>query len=452
MALTTGQKAGWGLCDMGVVTFVVIKQLLILSFLTTVMGVPVVLAGWVTTSILLFDIITDPMIGSSSDKTESKWGRRAPWMFWGAIVMAVGTVAMFAVPKDLAQEFVIGWVGLSFAIATVGFTMVTVPYSAMSGEITEDPKERSQMTAWRMTFASIGILVGGAVLPAIANEYGYGVAALIIAPFLILPVWFSLFFTRNVASSFRPTQLGPGEMATSIFRNWPFVVLFVNYGVMTLAVATMTAGLPFAALYLFFDDGTSSFSSLIDVLGTVSFVLGLFVVGSLLSQVFWVMLSNLITKLWALVIGLIGYIVLLLFFYVNLPTDNVTLLAIIFLMIGFANGAYQQIPFAMYPDLMDITRMETGQRIEGAFSAVWLFGQKVANAIGPLMLATIIGFYGYKESRGEIVEQTPEAIEALTFAMTILPAAVLTVSVIVMVAVYYPLLRMAQKKIEGAAT
>ena len=45
------------------------------------------------------------------------------------------------------------------------------------------------------------------------------------------------------------------------------------------------------------------------------------------------------------------------------------------------NGAYQQISWAIYPDLMDITRSESGNAIEGAFSAVWLFGQKVANAI-----------------------------------------------------------------------
>ena len=307
------------------------------------------------------------------------------------------------------------------------------------------------MTAWRMTFASIGILVGGAVLPAIANQMGYTVAAFIIAPLLIIPVWASIFFTRNVKSSFRPTQLGVGEMAKYIFTNWPFVVLFVNYGVMTLAVATMTAGLPFAALYLFADDGTTSLTPIVDALGKVSFVLGLFVVGSLLSQVFWVVLSNMLSKLGALILGICAYIALLIFFYMNLPISNLNLVAVIFLLIGFANGSYQQIPFAMYPDLMDLTRRETGQRIEGAFSAVWLFGQKVANAVGPLLLASIIGAYGYKESRGIVVEQTPEALEALIFAMTLLPAGVFAVSVVVLVVVYYPLLRIAQKRVESLA-
>ena len=59
MALSISQKAGWGLADMGIVVFVIIKQLLILSFLTNYLGVPIALAGLVTTSILVFDISDD---------------------------------------------------------------------------------------------------------------------------------------------------------------------------------------------------------------------------------------------------------------------------------------------------------------------------------------------------------------------------------------------------------
>ena len=75
MALSISQKAGWGLADMGIVVFVIIKQLLILSFLTNYLGVPIALAGMVTTSILVFDIFTDPVVGWLSDRTNTRWGR-----------------------------------------------------------------------------------------------------------------------------------------------------------------------------------------------------------------------------------------------------------------------------------------------------------------------------------------------------------------------------------------
>ena len=68
------QKASWGLADMGIVVFVIVKQLLVLSFLTNYLGIPVGIAGALTTAVLVFDIITDPLIGYLSDRTQSRWG------------------------------------------------------------------------------------------------------------------------------------------------------------------------------------------------------------------------------------------------------------------------------------------------------------------------------------------------------------------------------------------
>ena len=76
-----GQRAGWGLADMGIVVFVIVKQLLVLAYLTTYLNVPIGISGMVTTGVLIFDIITDPLLGYFSDKTQSRWGRRSPWMF-----------------------------------------------------------------------------------------------------------------------------------------------------------------------------------------------------------------------------------------------------------------------------------------------------------------------------------------------------------------------------------
>ena len=85
MALSLGQKAGWGLADMGVVVFVVVKQLLVFAYLTSALGVPVEIAGMATTAVLVFDMITDPLIGYLSDKTHTRWGgapRGWSWALW----------------------------------------------------------------------------------------------------------------------------------------------------------------------------------------------------------------------------------------------------------------------------------------------------------------------------------------------------------------------------------
>ena len=439
MALSLGQKAGWGLADMGIVVFVVVKQLLILTYLTAFLGVPVGIAGFVTTAVLIFDMITDPLIGYLSDRTQSRYGRRAPWMFIGVLVMSAGMVGLFSVPVGVAMSASLTWVIAFFGLATIGFTMVAIPYGAQSGEITQDPKERSAMTGWRMAFASIGILIGGAVIPGLAASMGYAMAALLVTPLMVGAVWLSLWSTRKAPRNEKAAQVNLAGMFGLVFANKAFMVLVVLYGVMTLAIAMITAGLPFAALYLIIDSGDTMLSGAAAALTTLSLMFAAFVIGSILSQAVWVLLSNRLGKVGALVIGLLLYVVLLYALNTSLPSVNVTAIAGMFVLAGMTNGAYQQIPWAMYPDLMDVTRRTSGAAIEGAFSAIWLFGQKLANAAAPAVLGLTLAAAGWQETTGGVVTQSDGAMAALLNAITLIPAVILIVAVIGLWAVYRPM-------------
>ena len=438
MALTLGQKAGWGLADMGVVVFVVVKQLLVLNFLTAFLGVPVILAGFVTTAVLVFDMITDPLIGYFSDRTNSRFGRRAPWMAVGAVLMAGAMVGMFTVPEGLGTGGNLAWVVGFFALATIGFTMVAIPYSAQAGEITEDPRERSALTGWRMGFASVGILIGGAVIPGIAQGAGYPVAALAATPLMIGAVWLSLFATRTAPRIAQPAQVPLREAYGTVLGNRAFMTLAVIYGIMTLAVALITAGLPFAATYLIVDNGQNALSGAAAALTTLSLMFAAFVLGAILSQAVWVVLSYGLGKLGALMLGLLTYMALLAALYTVLPSVNVTAMAGMFVLAGFANGSYQQIPWAMFPDLMDVTRRETGVAVEGALLAVWLFGQKLANALAPALLGLILGAAGWVETTAGSATQTATALTTLHLSITLVPALILLVALFALAFVYRP--------------
>ena len=430
--LSVGQKAGWGLADMGIVVFVIVKQLLVLSFLTNYLNVPVGIAGLLTTSVLIFDIITDPIIGYLSDRTHSRWGRRVPWMVIGALILSGGIIGLFGVPQSLSLLGTIIWVGGFFALATVGFTMVAIPYGATAGEMTQDPKERSTMMGFRMAFASVGILLGGAVIPQLAGgtRDGHFIAAIYVAPIIILSIWGSLWSTRTAPRILSPSARGFMSTWLLVFKNKPFVILVCLYGIMTLAIALITAGLPFAAIYLIFDSGNSLLSPASSALGILSLLFACFVFGSILSQAFWVWMSARLGKVSALIFGLVIYIILLIAIFVSLPSVDIMLIAILFVVAGMTNGAYQQIPWAIYPDLMDITRSESGDAIEGAFSAIWLFGQKVANAIAPLILSLILALFGWRESGEGFTDQVPEALRALQNSITILPAFILVLAIL----------------------
>ncbi len=441
MALTLKQKAGWGLADAGVVIFVIVKQLLVFAFLTSRLGVPVWLAGLLTTGVLLFDMVTDPLVGHLSDRSRSRWGRRAPFMAVGAVVMAAGTVGLFAVPAGMAPGPALAWVGGFFALATIGFTMVAIPYGAMAGEITQDPRERSAMTGWRMGFASVGILIGGALVPGLASSLGHAGAALAVAPLMIGAVWLSLWLVRDAPRHAQVTSVGIRDSARLVLGNRPFMLLVALYGVMTLAVALITAGLPFAALYLIGDDGTGALSGAAVGLGTLSLMFAAFVIGAILSQALWVWLSHLLGKLSALVLGLVLYVALLGVLFTRLPSTDVTAIAGLFVLAGMTNGAYQQVPWAIYPALMDRTRASSGAAIEGAFSAVWLFGQKAANALAPLVLGAVLWAAGWRETTLGTVPQPQSALGALQVSVTLLPAAILLLAVAGLVAVYGPAAR-----------
>ena len=438
MSLTVVQKAGWGLADMGIVVFVIIKQLLILAYLTSYLGVPIDIAGFVTTGVLIFDLITDPIIGYFSDKTKSRWGRRSPWMFVGALLMSISTIGLFSVPSGSSVMVAIIWVTIFFIFATIGFTMVAIPYGATAGEMTQNSQERSVMTGWRMGFASIGILVGGALIPNLANEIGHSLATVYVFPITVGAIWLSLYITREAPSINQPSRIGFLKIIKLVFSNKSFSILTIVYGIMTFSVALITAGLPFATMYLILDNGKTLLSGVASSLTVLSLMFASFVLGSIISQACWVLISKKMGKLVTLIIGLCFYIVLLLFIYYILPSLNVTFMAGVFLFAGMANGAYQQIPWAMYPDLMDKTRQETGEAIEGAFSAIWLFGQKVANACAPLMLALILGKYGWKETTQGKIIQPEKAIMALKTSITILPSIVFILAILVLIFYYKP--------------
>ena len=78
-------------------------------------------------------------------------------------------------------------------------------------------------------------------------------------------------------------------------------------------------------------------------------------------------------------------------------------------------------PQAILPSLIDKANSDSGVNVEGVFNGLWLSSQKIANALGPLIFASILGFYGFKESRVGLQIQPAAASAAMELFMTVLP-------------------------------
>lgn len=440
--LPLATKAAYGVADLGINVFVIFKGLLVFAFLVQFSGVDPALAGWVTSAVLVIDVITDPLMGWISDRTGGRFGRRHPYIISGAVLMALLMIVTFAVPAGLSETAAALWVFIFFAAGSVAFTMVTIPYSSLTVELTDNPDERATMTGWRMAAAGIGILLTGGAFPILIDPNGlalsHAAAMMVYAPIVVATIWIAAFATFGRRQTDAMEPVGFGTQVRAALRNRRFVVLVIIYGAQTFGIAFITLGIPFAAAELIISSGATGVMATVWVLGSFSTAFALFILGSMLSQVVWVTLSKAIGKQATFVGGTLYYGIVMLGFFFVLPsseaiatgTTNLGLITLFIFLIGAANGCYQQLPWSIMPDLVDWSAERESFQVAGSFSGLWLLGQKVGNAFAPLVLGQLLALYGWiSTTNGGDVTQSSAAVDALRWALTLVPAGLMFISV-----------------------
>ncbi len=181
----------------------------LIFFYTNVMGLSGTLAGSALMIALCFDAVSDPLMGYISDSFKSRWGRRHPFMYGGAIPMAISFYCLFVPPDNLGQAELFIWMTV-FTILTRGcMTIYSVPHMAMNAELTNDYGERTTLSALRMFFSMMGFL---AVAVASFNYFlratpefpkgqlnpaGYPPFALTFAILMVIVIWYSALGTHH---------------------------------------------------------------------------------------------------------------------------------------------------------------------------------------------------------------------------------------------------------------
>ena len=103
----------------------------------------------------LSDVVTDPLIGTLSDRWQTRLGRRKPWLLMGMPLMLLGTIMIFMPPGDAGIGHLMLWTILMY----LGWTMVTLPYGAWGAELSPVYHQRSRVTASREGFVLVGLFV-----------------------------------------------------------------------------------------------------------------------------------------------------------------------------------------------------------------------------------------------------------------------------------------------------
>jgi Na+/melibiose symporter-like transporter len=418
--LTRGRLLGYGIGSIGTSVFTALPGLLPLFFLTDTLGVA---AGWAGLVLLVpkaWDVVLNPLVGAASDREAARRGSRSRWLLAGALALPPLFVAMFAVPFDgpLAGGL---WVAGAFLLAATAYSFYQVTYVALPAEMTDDPLARTRIVSWRIVALTLGVLVAGGVAPAIADAAGGGraghaVMGLAVGVLLLAAMVGSALGTSWVRS--RPgTPLGLRESFALARGNRPFFLLLVAYVLQALATSVMLAGAPYLATYRLEDYGWTSllFAGL--------------VAPSLVVVPLWVAAARRFGKASCLVVATALFAVVALSLWVTASPSRAWLVVAQCGLLGVAYAAMQLLPFSLLPDTITDDESRTGQRQAGAFTGVWTAGETVGAAVGPALYAGVLALSSFVSSPAdERVAQPSSALTGVLVGMSVLPAALLLVS------------------------
>lgn len=373
---------------------------------------PVLLIGGI------WDAINDPLIGILADRVRTRWGRRRPLILLGSLPLAVSFVMLWWVPPWQNQLAMMAYYTVVYLLFDTAFTLVTIPYSALTAELTEDYDERTGLTAYRMAVSMAGGLIAAVAMPLVVDLFpdrktGYLVVGLAFGLLAIVP-YFTLFF------GLRESNVSPVQVSMNIANG--FLHTFRNRAFRFAAAIYMTAWTTVnlvAALMQYYLTYWMKMADQIEI------VLGLVQASALVFVPVMVWLARRMGKQASYVVGLSWWAVVMVVLSF-LPPSARMLAYLLAALAGFGIAAAHVIPWSIIPDVIEDDELRTGQRREGAFYGFLVFIQKTGTAFVLAFIQWILHLSGYVAG----AEQTPQALFSIRMLIGPFPAVLLIISMI----------------------
>lgn len=432
--LPVSLKAGWATGAFGVAILMNGISALMLFYLVTVVRMDPLVAGSVIMLSKLYDAVSDPFSGYISDRTKSKKGRRRPYLFWGAIVSAISFFLVFNVPFSGPFEsgtsgdglITAGYVLVMLILYTTGYSLFNVPYMAMPAEMTDGYHERSSLHGWRVCMASIGgFLVqsmGGYMLELIGKDQAGFMTFSLAGAILIFITMMAAYYATAKAPSIPRTenQLPFREQLAGFARNAAFQQILGVKLVQLLGVSASSGGLVF-----FLEKIIDKPLTVLPLIG------GPMIVAVFISTPLLVHVSKRIGKrggyiLSAIVTGIAA--MSWVFAQVGEPT---WLLSLRGALTGVAFAGNVLFAMSMLTDAMESDAHITGMRREGMYSALYSFIEKIAAALGPLIMGGALKIAGFDPSVAAS-QETESVRQAVLVGIAYVPALTAVLAVIIL--------------------
>lgn len=399
-------------------------------FMTDVVGITPAVAAIALFIGKSWDYINDPLVGYLSDRTRTRWGRRRPFLLFGALPYGVIFALLWWIPPLESQTALVVFYTLMFILYDAAVTFVGMPYFSLTPELTEDYDERTELTGYRMFFSILGGLLSFVVPMMIIGEMSPENSSRILLMGIIfgvasfVPLYFVFFGTREKPYFAHLEQPKLWASIKSALKNRPFVFSAVIYLFTWTAVHIIEANLLYYIKYVVQREDMS------EVIMATIFVT------AIISLPLWDWISKKFNKRMAYIYG-IGFwaVVQILLITVSASSSIVYLLALCFLA-GLGVGAAHVLPWAMIPDAIEVDELETGKRHEGMFYSLVTLASKTTNSIAiPLALA-VLSFSGYIPNAPV---QPQSTINGIRIVVGPIPAVLLVGGIIF--AIFYPMSR-----------
>ena len=411
-------------------------------FFTNVFGLTVVDAAVLMLVARLFDVVTDPLMGSIADRTQSRWGTYRPWMIFGAIPFGLIFALLLYTPEcGIVGKRIYAYTVYLLMMAV--YTAVNVPYGSLLGVMTDDDHERNQFSAYRMvgayamgfiilfSFPYLQKMVGGTE----AHQYSVlGICFGIIAAAMTLACGLltkeRLKPVRAEKYSFRPF--------IDLFKNKPWIYLTL-IGICT----NFFNGFRYAVAGYLIEyclHGEVTVSGLI-INYTVFMMFGEFtcMIFGGLSPKFTKMVGSK-AKAFSLA-ALICVVTSVLFFFVPMDAAYIWLLILIVILTSIGIGLYSPLLWSMYADVADYATEKNGTSSTGLIFSSGTMAQKFGTAISGSLVAVLLGIAGF-ESGTDTVGQTfvtitdEESVRTMVWALFSLFPALFALIIILLIRLY----------------
>lgn len=366
-------------------------SVLYLIFLTDVIGLNPAIASFAILISKVWDAISDPMMGIISDNTRTKFGRRRPYIFAGGLILIAAFSLMWLPTNNWASDAA----KTVYAIATYLLystvsTVISVPYSSLSAEITTNVKERNNVNVLRLVVSTVATAVCTLVPSMILETYKAGTISLTTF-YLLVGFGFGIFFAIPLVliGLFTKERVDMPEVPSRFhvdtfvkpLKVKAFRGLMYMYLCQSIAMDILATGIMYYAIYV--------------AKGSSTVFLGIFIGVQLLMFPLINYLVNIVDKRKIYYFGL--PLALVAFIGVGLyPSDFPVIGAYILTgltAIGFAGA--QLMSWIIFPDAVDVGELKFKERATGSYSGIMTFIRKTASAVAIQVFGIMLAVSGY---------------------------------------------------------